>query len=94
MGESFDDMAVALSIEHNRVELDIGEKRILGMRLGMSDEALRIVTMEMSEQLRLVAAARDLLKQLAPHEAEIRKLATRGKPRLIFDRAREMVGML
>lgn len=94
MGDSFDDIAVALSIEHNRLELDIGEKRIIGMRLGMSDEALRIVTMEMSDQLRLVAAARDLLKSLAPHEAQVRKLATRGRPMLAFDRARAIVGML
>ena len=87
-------MAVAVSIAHNRLVLDIEEKRIIGIRLGMSDDALRIITLEMQDQLKHLEAARDMLKVLAPHESEVRKLAVRRKPLLAWDRARAMVGML
>ena len=91
---SFDEMAVALSIASNKLTLDIEEKRIMGMRLGMTDEAIRIVTTEMQVDIDLVRKAQELLKHLAPHETEIRKIATRGKPMLVWERARAMVSML
>jgi len=80
---TFDEMAVALALAAGKAKMDVDQLDLVGARIGLSDMGLALCRAELQKNVDLIAGAHELLKSLAPHEQDIRAIATKPKLRIL-----------
>lgn len=89
----FAEMALALTLAADKMQLDLGQTELIASRIGLSQAAVAIVVTEREADIRRVLEARELLKSLLNSEPDVRKLANRIKPRLAFTARKIAAGL-
>lgn len=83
MGEteepSFADMAVALTLASSKLHLDLVKTKIVADRIGLSKMGYELIVPQFEQDLALIDAAMQLLKDLSSVEAEVRAVVGRKK---------------
>lgn len=81
---NFGDMALALIVSRTRLESDLIKLRRMCGQMSVSDMGTALALQGFERDLDLVQQAGELLRELRPHEAEIRALVARkNRPSLM-----------
>jgi hypothetical protein len=73
------DMAVALSLAHSKLQLDLTQTRIIARRIGLSQMGLELVIEGLEQDVAHVGAAVELLKSMVDIEPQVRAAIARKK---------------
>jgi hypothetical protein len=76
---TFAAMAVALTLAKDKLGLDLGKTKIIADRIGLSAMGWELVVIGLEHDVKLVAAAQQLLKDISDLEPEVRALIARRK---------------
>lgn len=72
-------MAVALTLSANKLELDLAKTQIIAERIGLSRMGYELIVPSMQRDLELIHEAKQLFKDMADCEAEVRAVIARKK---------------
>lgn len=76
---SFADMAVALTLASSKLHLDLVKTKIIADRIGLSRMGYELIVPQFEQDLALIDAAMQLLKDLSAIEPEVRAVISRKK---------------
>lgn len=76
---SIADMAVALTLAHTKLGLDLEKTKMIADRVGLSRMGCELVITGLQQDIALVAAATQLLKDLADLEPQVRAIIARKR---------------
>ena len=76
---TFAEMAVALSLAHCKLGLDLEKTKIIAERIGLSRMGYELIVPDLQRDIELVQAALQLLKDLSDVEPQVRAIVARKK---------------
>jgi hypothetical protein len=76
---SIADMAVALTLARTKLGLDLEKTKMIAERIGLSRMGYELIVPQLQQDIDLVLAAAQLLKDLADIEPQVRAMIARKK---------------
>jgi len=76
-GETFAEMAVALSLATLKLGLDLEKTKIIAERIGLSKMGYELIVPQFERDVRLIEAAAQLLKDMSDIEPQVRAIIMR-----------------
>ncbi|CAN7379651.1 hypothetical protein LJR220_003377 [Bradyrhizobium sp. LjRoot220] len=73
------EMAVALSLAHSKLQLDLAQTEVIARRIGLSKMGLDLVIEGLQRDVACVEHALEMLKQMVEIEPQVRALIARKK---------------